>query len=242
MRSQDFMVCADIHGDKQDRKAVKLFFEHADLIRPKHRIIAGDVFDFRAWRKGAEESEKRERVRRDFKAGMEFIERFRPTAITLGNHDVRMWDQVENSGPMADLCEDMIERFEALTNKLGTKVLPYDAAKGIYRLGRMKVGHGFFSGVNSAQRMAQAYGSILFGHIHSIDVASSPSDERRAARCIGCLCQLRYTYNRAHVAALRQAHGWAYGSVYGDGRFHVAQSEIIGGRAVVSEGFKVLAA
>jgi predicted phosphodiesterase len=234
-----FMVCSDLHGDKQCKRVANAALAFSRDYKSKIRILAGDIWDFRAWRKGADEEEKRERVRIDFEAGMRFVEEYRPTHITLGNHDVRLWDQRERgNGPMACYAGELIEQFDALTRKLKTKVLPYDKSKGILRIGKLKVAHGFFDGQNAARQMAQAYGSILFGHGHAIDVASSPSDERRAARMIGCLCQLRFQYNRTHVGSLRQAHGWAYGVMLPNGTYHAFQVEIIGNEMVVADGFR----
>lgn len=232
----------DLHGDLQDRTAVKLCKAHLDSYGPDHRIFGGDLFDFTAWRRGASEADKRRRMRKDWEAGMDFIRWYQPTALLLGNHDVRMWDQVENDGPMADLCEEKIAELEEFCRKLQCRILPYCKRRGVYHLGRMKFAHGFFCGVSSARQMAHAYGSILFGHGHSIDVASTASDHRRAARMVGCLCRLDMVYNRAHVNALRQAHGWAYGPLMKDGTYQVFQAEVIFGKVVVAQDIDVLSA
>jgi hypothetical protein len=224
----------DLHGDMQDKLAVRLFKKHTDKLNPDHRIFGGDLWDFRAWRNGASDFEKRDRVYSDFNAGMEFIKWFQPQAITLGNHDVRLWDQVEQGGPMAELCEELIAEFKQFCKSIKCRVLPYDKRFGVYKLGKAKFAHGFFSGPNAARQMGTAYGSILSGHVHSIDEASCPSAEDRCGRTVGCLCKLNFTYNRAHVAALRQQHGWAYGPVFDDGTFHAFQARVIKGKSVVS--------
>lgn len=236
---QRWMACADLHGDKQDKKAVTLFKKHAEQFDPKHRIFLGDIWDFRAWRRGAGEKEKRDRVQRDFKMGMEFLNWYRPTAITLGNHDVRMWDQVENDGPMADLCEEMIGKFKREMRRMGTRVLPYHK-RSIYRLGRMKFAHGFYDSINGTRQMANAYGSIQIGHGHTIELVSSAADHPRAARMIGCLCQLDFKYNRAQVNSLRQRHGWSYGPLFDDGTYQAFQAEVIGNKVVVADKSSVI--
>lgn len=238
MRS--WMFGTDLHGDMQDKLAVRLFQAHCDKLAPDHRIFGGDLWDFRAWRDGADEVEKQDRVRADFDAGMEFIRWYQPQAITLGNHDIRMWDQVRKGGPMADLCEDLIAEFREYCRSIKCRVLPYDKRYGIYRLGKAKFAHGFYSGPNAARQMGTAYGTIQFGHVHSIDEQSCPAAEDRAGRSVGCLCKLNFTYNRAHVAALRQQHGWAYGPVFDNGTFHVFQARIIRGKAVVSTKLEVI--
>lgn len=238
-----FTACTDLHGDKQDPQAVALFKRFVGEYRPTFRLFLGDLWDFRAWREGASEEEKRDRVRRDFKAGMEFFEWYKPDAITLGNHDVRMWDQVRKGGPMADLCEDFIRTFTKLATKIKCRVLPYDKRKGIYKRGKLKAAHGFYDGEDAAKQMAKAYGSILIGHGHAVDVASTPGPEPHVGRMIGCLCRLDYVYNRRNVSALRQKHGWAYGPFFErTGRYAAFQAERIGNEVVFAESVKTIAA
>lgn len=235
-------AATDLHGDMQDHRAVRAFKTFVEHYRPKRRFFLGDLWDFRAWRIGAGEDEKRERIKRDFAMGLEFFEWYRPEAITLGNHDIRLWDTAEGVGPMVDLAEQKIAEFLKVARKLKCRVLPYDKAKGILKVGRMKMAHGFFDGQNAARQMAQTFGSVLFGHGHAIDVASAPGSERRAGRMIGCLCKLRMTYNRRNVSALRQSHGWAYGPLFDNGMYQVFQAELIGEKIVIAEKIKVLSA
>jgi hypothetical protein len=233
--------CADYHGDKHDKVACAIHRTFVEDFRPTIKVFGGDLWDFRAWRRGADEDEKRERVRTDFDAGMKFIEWYRPVAITLGNHDIRLWDQRDRqNGPMSDFAGELIGEFEALAAKLKIRVLPYCKRRGIYRVGKMKFAHGFFCGPNAARQMAQAFGSVQFGHGHTIDVASAASSDRRAARMVGALCQLDFPYNRATVNSLRHAHGWTYGPLLRSGNYQVFQAEVMGGKAVVAEGMKVI--
>jgi hypothetical protein len=242
MRYKKWVACADYHGDKHDRRAAALFREFVRFYRPSRRWFLGDLFDFRPWRVGADEEERRERIAEDFEAGIDFMAWYRPHVITLGNHDIRLWDTRDRGGPMADFADSLIKRFEKLAECLGVRVLPYDKRKGVHREGRLKMAHGFFDGTTAARQMAQSYGSILFGHGHAIDVATTPGPEPRAGRMIGCLCRLDFRYNRSHVATLRQRHGWAYGTLFKNGMYQAFQAEVIGQHAVVAERIKILKA
>lgn len=242
MASIPWVASSDFHGDKHDPVARKLFFSFVEEYRPRLRFFLGDIWDFRAWRVGATEEEKRERVYRDFKSGMDFLEAYRPTGITLGNHDARLWDQVEKHGPMSDYCADLIAQFQKLVRKLKCRVKPYDKRKGVLQVGKLKMAHGFFDGENAAKQMAEAYGSILCGHGHAIDVVSTPGPEPHVGRMIGCLCRLDFTYNRRNVSALRQKHGWAYGPMFDNGTYHAFQAERIGETIVYAESHKTLSA
>lgn len=242
MRFDPWCAVGDTHGDMIDRRADRAFRSFVGAYRPKIRVHVGDFIDARALRNGASEEEKRESMACDFDRAMEFMEWYRPTHVCLGNHDIRLWDTMRKGGPLADYCKQLIGEWNTFAKKIGCKVKTYDAEKGVMKIGRMKFAHGFFCGTNAARQMAQAFGSVMFGHGHAIDVASSPADHRRAARMIGCLCRLRFTYNRAHVAALRQAHGWAYGPLFRNGSYQAFQAEMIGGKVVLAEGIKVIAA
>ena len=78
-----FQAGFDVHGDQQSKRACGVFFDFADVWRPDYRVMGGDLFDFRPLRKKASEDEKRESMRGDFEAGMEFLKRMRPTHYAL---------------------------------------------------------------------------------------------------------------------------------------------------------------
>lgn len=246
MSMEGFVAAADLHGDRQDEAAVSTFLRFVKDFKPKHRWFLGDIFDFRAIRMGADKEEKMHSMEADFQAGIEFLEVYRPNVITLGNHDQRLFDLVEKdglkkSGPLVDLANILIGRFEKLTKKLGTLVLPYDKRKGVYKYAGLKGVHGF-DGLDPAN-MAAIYGDSLFGHGHAIESAPAPNDEgAKVARMIGCLCRLDLSYNRAQTKTLRQQHGWAYGAFL-DGRKHeVMQARVQHSQVVVADGLRVISA
>jgi len=89
---ETFVAAGDLHGDRQDAQAVSAFKKFVKEFDPKLRIFLGDIWDFRAIREGASKTEKFHSMEADFKAGMEFLEWYKPAVITLGNHDQRLWD------------------------------------------------------------------------------------------------------------------------------------------------------
>lgn len=246
MGMEGFIVGSDLHGDRQDKVAVRGFLRHVDDFKPKHRIFAGDIFDFRAIRVGADKEEKRHSLQADFNAGMDFLKKYQPTVITLGNHDQRLWDIVQKdglrkTGPLVDLAEIFIQEFEALTLSLKTLVLPYDKRKGVWKHNGLKVVHGF-DGLDPAN-MASMYGDVLYGHGHGIESAFAPRDgEAPEARMIGCLCRKDMTYNRAQTKTLRQQHGWAYGAFLGRNRNAVLQTRVQYGQVAYAGDLKVISA
>jgi hypothetical protein len=241
MRFKKFLVCSDLHGDMQDKTAVDALFKFCDSWKPEVRVFAGDLWDFRPLRRRADEHEKRERMQHDYDAGMMFLKRFRPQTFLLGNHDQRLWDLRDNGqGVVADYAETGVREIENECDKLKCKIYPYDKRRGIFRLGHLKVIHGFFAGVTAVRRTAQAYGSVLMGHGHAIDQASIEGVEKRIGRMIGALCRLDMDYNRAQVGSLRHAHGWAFGVVADSGAYQVWQAESVHNKWIVPTGVKEL--
>jgi hypothetical protein len=240
-----FSFASDLHGDMQDAAAVRQFRGFVEDFKPKVRGFGGDLFDFRALRVGASPEERLESMRADFETGMAFLEWYRPTFLTLGNHDIRLWDRVAPSGlhrkggPLVDYAEELIGKFDGLTKKLKTAVLPYDKRRGVWSRNGLRFTHGFDR--NTAADMAQQYGNVLFGHGHRVEHHPGPPQGRGEppmARMVGALCRLDLSYNRAQTRTLQQQHGWAYGAFLGKRKHHVMQAVRSGGRVMYAGDFK----
>lgn len=232
MNWKKFVVCSDLHGDMQCKNSVNALIAFCSMWKPDIKIFAGDLWDFRPLRRNASAAEQRESSKLDFDMGMEFLERYRPNKFILGNHDDRVYRVVhDGSGWGSDYAKETIEKIEKFCKDTRCSIHPYDTRRGVVRIGHLKVMHGFACGVNASRVHATAYGSCLFGHTHSICLHAMPGLERRVAHNIGCLCKLSMEYNKSHIAALRQAHGFAYGVVnIKDGEYRVWQAEEIGGK------------
>lgn len=231
-----FQAGFDVHGDQQSKRACGVFFDFADVWRPDYRVMGGDLFDFRPLRKKASEDEKRESMRGDFEAGMEFLKRMRPTHYALGNHCARLWELAQaDKGVESDYAYQGVREIETLTERMKCKVYPYHKIKGVVRLGsHLKLIHGFASGVYAARQSALVYGSVLFGHVHCVDEHSIPGLDRRVARCCGCLCSLDMDYAARTPSTLRQANGFAYGVIHKKtGIYHVWTAESINGQWLI---------
>jgi predicted phosphodiesterase len=230
-----FVVASDNHGDMADATATEALFSFLADYQPEIRIHAGDNWDFRNLRKGASDDEKAASLEDDWTHGTRFLEKFFKGGTTKvflrGNHDERLWDFRESAtGLLRDYAAEGIKRVEALTRKLGVKMLPYDAADGIYELGKLTVLHGYHCGVGAARQHANIYGNAIFGHVHTIESAPVASREPAEARSIGCLCKRDMGYINRKTAKLRWAQGWAYGVLFDDGTYQLFQTRNIGGR------------
>ena len=230
-----FIFASDVHGDQQSVSANEALFKFIDIWKPKIRIFGGDLWDFRPLRKAANEDERRESMAADYEAGIRWLKRFRPHVFLRGNHDERLWElAAADRGVQSDYAMSGVVEITNLVKKMNCKLLQYHHRDGIYRLGSLKMLHGFHCGINAARQTALVYGSSLFGHVHTIDEHSIPGLERRVARSVGCLCRLSLDYQIRIPSHLRHAHGFAYGVVNErTGHFFVWQAEEVAGKWIL---------
>lgn len=207
-----FIFCTDLHGDMQDVGAVAALHEFTKSWKPQIRVFGGDLFDFRSLRRGACAEERSESMCNDVNTGLDFLSVFKPNFYMRGNHCERLWDlAISGKGIESDYAQKGVSDIAARCETLKCKILPYHKRHGILKLGNIKLLHGFYAGVTATRQHGLTYGACLHGHTHTIDEASVPGLDRRAARGVGALCKLDMPYNARIPVSLRHAHGWAYG-------------------------------
>lgn len=240
MAFKKFLVASDVHGGEQDPAANKVLFEFQKVWKPEIKVCAGDLWDFAALRKKASEEERRTSMRDDYYAGLDWFLRFQPTHFLRGNHDERLWDlREDNRGPLSDYAAECIKGFETELKKAKCWMLPYERRLGMLEIGKLRILHGFYAGVNAARRSAQTWGSCLVGHAHSVQMASIEGPENRVGRVIGCLCNLDMKFQRANPSSLLHRHGFAYGVIDDrKGTYQVHQAEKVGDKWILPSGFK----
>ena len=215
-KTKRWVAVFDNHGDMIDREAEAKFFGFVDEFKPDIRIHGGDAFDFRNLRRGVSEAERVDSMEADVDAGLSFLKRFSPDVWLLGNHDDRVPQQIRDGsdGNLRQLCSMLWDRIEDATPN--TRKLPYDAEKGIYRLGDLSIMHGYQHGAFVAKAAAEhAASSALMGHVHSSSQIPLMNAGRHVGYTSGCLARLDMHYASRWRARLRWNHGWAWG--YTDG-------------------------
>ena len=235
MNGKRFVVVSDTHGDMVDEASAAAFFAFLADWNPQIRVHAGDAYDFRNLRKGASDDEKALSLEDDWRMANEFLGRLFATGkenhFLRGNHDERLWICAGSaSGLLRDYACDGIRRIEALMRKHSAKMLPYDSERGVLRLGKLSVVHGYHTGYVATRTHANIYGNVLHGHTHTIETAPTPHIFPVEARGIGCLCRKDMDYVNAKTAKLRWGQGWAYGTIFPDGSYEVFQARKVGGK------------
>ena len=239
---QRFIFATDLHGDQQDKAAVKALIAATDSFKPHLRIFGGDLFDLRPLRRGCSVEERSESMMTDWRKGLEFLSLWRPTHLLMGNHDQRLYDLAEDDskGIEQDYAWKGVQELEARLEKHKTEWLPYHK-RSVFKFGHMKCLHGMYHGMYAARQHAATYGGCLFGHTHTIDEFSLPGLERRVARGAGCLCNLDMKYNSRMPSSLRHAHGFVLGVINEKtGNYWTMQAEEVDGVWVIPEKLKTI--
>lgn len=240
-----FTFATDLHGIEQDRASVKIFKASVDALKPKLKIFGGDLWNFAALRRGADEDEKSIRLKEDFDAGIEFLDWYSPDVFLLGNHDQRLWDavkreRVRKSGWLAELADQYIDLFTKFAKAKGIRVLPYNKTQGVYRTNGVAFSHGFGSGATITTNMANAYGDVVFGHAHKFSVDTVMKGRTpRTGYGVGSLARKDMDYVRADLAALRQENGFAYG-ILGGKQNVILQARISNGVTTIAPQLQVI--
>lgn len=237
-----FVFASDVHGDMQDESANGALFRFVGSFKPDVRIMGGDLWDFRPLRRGACDDEKRESLAKDYTAGMQWLKRFKPNFFLLGNHDARLFELAESdNGVASDYAAQGVAEILSTTNKMKCKILPYHHRHGLLKIGKAKFAHGFSTGLYAARTMANTYGAVIFGHVHTVSEFSVPGLDRRVARSVGCLCKLSMDYQIRQMQSLAHSHGFAYGIINNrTGSYVVNQAEEIDGKWILPSDFKLI--
>lgn len=243
MKPKRFVIVSDIHGSLMDERACDAAIAFTRDFKPDVRVIAGDLWDFAAIRRGASEDERKLSMRDDYDAGATFADKFFKGSgekhLMLGNHDVRAWDLCQSpDGVKRDLGEQMVRDINGVARRNVARLWPYDARAGVLTLGHLNIVHGYHTGMAACAHHSRIYGNVVFGHIHSIESFQTPGLKQQEARSIGCLCGLNPDYANRKTGKLRWAHGWAYGWLFNDGTYQINQARNVEGSFYASQDIK----
>ncbi len=216
MSLESFVSVGCSHGDLIDKRASKKFFEFLRAFKPKHRFHLGDAYDFRSLRRGADPKEEGDSLEDDWAAGNKFIDDFKPTVYTLGNHDGgRLWRAAADwRGITRSYAEMGISDLKARCAKHKTILLPYNSRTGIYKFGDTNILHGYHAGLGATRLHASIYGKCQFAHLHRVESCTVPSLDDSVAQCIGSLADFEaMDYASQRTATLAWRAGWSYGYI-----------------------------
>ena len=216
MAFERFVGVGCTHGDLIDPQASKKFFQFLKSEKFKHRFHLGDVYDFRALRRGADPREEGDSLDDDLVAGDRFQDDFRPTVLLGGNHD---WGRLASAmrnwrGTTRAYAKGLMEEWQERCDKNGTLLVPYNSLLGAYKFGDTTLIHGYHAGADAAKQHARIYRKCLFAHLHRVEHATVPGLDDATAQCIGSLADFRsMEYASQRTATLAWRAAWVHGVI-----------------------------
>ena len=237
---QTFVAFGDAHGDMASKEAIVALEKHIKDFKPDHRICLGDMFDFRALRKGIgrEESDAYSDLVTDTTAAYGWLERLKPTVFLNGNHEYRLYRVAEEAanGLVREYAKEGIEKLETYLRKMGCKVYPYHYQQGVHTIGKVAFIHGYSASQAAVKQSAEVYsppgGATVMGHLHRIEAVHAVRHGGAQGYSGGCLASIpALTYASLRHATMRWANGWLYGliSTRKGGGFKIWQAEKVDG-------------
>lgn len=231
-----FVVAGDSHATLICPRAEEAVLSFIKDFNPEVRIHLGDAWDLQALRAGATPIEQEASILEDFDAAHGFLSKYfkggSENYYLEGNHDRVRIEQfaVSRQALVREAAAKALQDMDQILRKCRCVVLPYDSRKGVLRLGKLAIVHGYAHGIGATQKHARVYGNVLHGHTHTIEMASVERDTGPAVgRGIGALCKIDQPYNSRQMNKLRHANGWAYGYLFEDGSAEIFQAREING-------------
>ena len=114
MSFKKFIVAADSHGELIHNESLSKLLGFCDTWKPHIRVDLGDVWDFAPLRGGASLNDQTRSISEDYQAGIRYLETFRPNLLTLGNHDSRIWEWIDEKLDDREMIESIIKSKSAV--------------------------------------------------------------------------------------------------------------------------------
>jgi len=219
-----FVLGFDRHTPHHDEQVDKIFGEFIKDFKPSIVVAGGDWQNCDQVTKFA--SEEGVDLKDEFAMNAEALDRFGVTHYLEGNHELRLRTKAgevpRNQRKLFDLQENLGLK------KRGIKLFPYHRSRGILKLGKLNVLHGWWTTDGLAKATAQAYDCCVFGHAHRFQsYTPKHAKNRNTGFSIGMMGQLIQPYAVSNRPDGHQ-QGFAWGYLHKNGHFDLNTARIIG--------------
>ena len=200
------------HGIYADPVALEAVLEFRDKYDPHEVIHLGDFTDMSAFMGGTDGHG--DPIKPDLLGGLGFLERYRPTTVLCGNHEARLWRDMNSSNELrVNAAENAITAIETTCLKLQARLIPYTGVWQAYPLANYKFTHGTIYNENACRDMAGVYGNVIFAHTHKASQQAGRTYHPSMGISVGTLTRrgaMEYANTRISTLA------WSQAFVYGE--------------------------
>lgn len=238
------LVVNDIHLPRENTKALNCVFKVMQDIPFDGITLNGDIGDWESVSRHSRfsppkchwtDSQFLEASEHEYDALTKFLDKIDKVApqarkrFEKGNHEVWVDDFIKESYYSRFKQFDLDQRLRL--KERGYTIFNYNT---FMKLGKLNVTHGIYTGANHSKKHVESMGaSILYGHVHDIQVFSkiTPDKQSHMAWSNGCLCDLNPDYMRNRPQNWN--HGFAIVYVWPNNSFQVDIIRINSGKCVV---------
>lgn len=218
MAWEKFTVLGCTHGNIIDKDAEGTAQRFVKQWKPKHRAHLGDIFEFTKLRKGASREEREEKILPDIQAAYQLLDWYKPSLLTFGNHDHRLWRAANESSTSPDLAEHLQNLAGEIEDNLRKRRIQwchYNVHNFLkFPCGGPKLIHGYRSTMYPARSHFENWGECIAAHVHKPDSHDARHIDGGQAYTIGTLANLKkLTYADATPAKLGWRNSFGYGMI-----------------------------
>lgn len=211
-----FIVCGCSHGLMVDDAAASCLLKFRDDYKPDATIHLGDWMDTTAFRAGAKGTkDEGADIDEDMLAGLQFLERLKPTVVFNGNHEQRAWEKQD--APRADTAkaaQDVVKNCTKFIrdNLKARYVDTYTITESWLWLGPYKLGHGWMFSESAIRDHADFAGDCIIAHLHRYGVERGRRLNGATGICVGMMADgRRLSYANRNKSKAKWTTSFLYG-------------------------------
>jgi hypothetical protein len=209
-----FMAVGCNHGYWADPTALAGVLQFKDSFKPVTRIHLGDYMDTTSLRSGASYKDHKGNILEDLQDGINFLTDFEPTILFNGNHDIRVWQQLDSTdAPRRAVTSTIVNQVEGLVKKLRCDFeVEHKIYKSIRQIGDTKLLHGFMYNDNAIKDHAAKFGKCIIAHLHKVGMSPASRIDSPVGYCVGYLGDKeKFEYAERRPATFQWSQGFAWG-------------------------------
>lgn len=208
-----FMAVGCNHGYWADKTATDAVLKFKKAWKPDARIHLGDYLDTTSFRAGAGSRDNAGSVVDDAKQGVEFINELEPTLLFNGNHDIRLWESLDDVNAQRRFAAtEIINMIRKAVPKKCDFVEDYDIRTSIREIADTKFLHGFMYSDNGVRDHAAHFGKCVLAHLHKVSAVPASRMDSPVAYCVGYLGdETKFDYAARRRAVSQWSQGFAWG-------------------------------
>lgn len=207
------------HGHLADRHALRTVLKFKKDYKPELSIHLGDFFDLAALRSGAKGTkDEGADIDHDLKSGLNFIEKYEPRILFMGNHDDRISRLQNHPKAIVAFCAGKIMgEVTDFCYKYKVDLVPYGIQDGWRPLGNYLFGHGYMYNEMAIRDHAESFGNCVIAHLHRTGEERGRRFGGATGYCVGSLADIpALEYAKIRRSTLKWNLGFAWGEYCDD--------------------------